>query len=99
MLCKLQRSQIAGSCWLWVILLKCRNPNFNALTMTYRLCYNSFRCCTTANFHLLQIPSLSHSRQALLPCAVVYLMNLRISPKPVIKATLKLKLDRAYAPC
>ena len=46
----------------------------------------SFRCRITANFHLLQIPSISHSRQALLPCAVVYLMNLRIPPKPAIKA-------------
>ena len=65
-------SQIARSCWLWVILLKSINTNFKALTMTYRICYNSFRCCTTAKFHLLQIPSISHSRQELLPCAVVY---------------------------
>ena len=28
-------SQIARSCWLSVILLKSRNPNFKALTMTY----------------------------------------------------------------
>jgi hypothetical protein len=41
---------------------------------------------------MLQIPSISHSRQALLPCAVVYLMNLKIPPKPAIKAILKLKV-------
>ena len=54
-----------------------------------------------ANVHLLQIPStcISHTRQALLPCAVVYLMNLRIPPKPAIKAILKLTLVGAYAPC
>jgi hypothetical protein len=42
---------------------------------------------------------LSHSRQALLPCAVVYVMNLRIPPKPAIKAILKLKLVRAMPLC
>ena len=63
-----------------------------------RLFCSSFRCRMTANFHLLQIPSISHSRQALISCAVVYLMNLRIPPKPAIKAILKLKLVRAYTP-
>ena len=59
----------------------------------FQMSYNCY------NFHLLQIPSISHSRQALLPYAVVYLMNLRIPPKPAIKAILKLKLVRSYAPC
>jgi hypothetical protein len=31
--------QIAGSCWLWVILPKSRNPNSKSLTMTYRVDY------------------------------------------------------------
>ena len=61
--------------------------------------YSSFRYRMTANFHLLQIPGISHSRQSMLLCAVVYVMNLRNPPKPAIKAILKLKLVRAHAAC